>query len=81
MALVCKITRRGLINGAGLALSVTLGVIAISAFASGGHKQAAEERILFVSDRDKPRQYVVYSMKPDGADQVRLSKGDRKSVV
>lgn len=76
MALVCKITPRGLMNGTALALLVAMGALAIGASASGGHKQAAEERILFVSDRDKPRQYVVYSMKPDGADQVRLSKGD-----
>jgi TolB protein len=63
----------------GAALALTLGAIGLPArhALTQTEKKASDERILFVSDRDKADEFAIFSMNPDGSGQARLSKGER----
>lgn len=91
MTISAGLSRRALLCGGALALSLVANGFAHGAAAQADKKQASDH-ILFVSDRDKPGEYAVYAMNPDGSGQTRLSKDegihfdpawspDRKQVV
>jgi len=61
-----------------LTITLLLALIASATLSvsTRAQKPFADDRILFVSDRHKPKQFCIYSMKQDGTDQTRISRGD-----
>ena len=69
-----RLTRRRLLRAGAIALSFMANGVTAGAVTDQVDKKEAKERILFVSDRDKPGVFGIFTMNADGSDQTRISK-------
>ena len=78
MSMPAGISRRALLHSALAALTV-FGA-GLSANPAHSDQKETKERILFVSNREKPTDFAIYSMNADGSDQTRISKGEGVNI-